>query len=98
MGVVVKPTSTGPLFRIKPLKTVSGDLRLLKIRLPDPTRPELGDADFTVRDFSTFKKSHLSRKGFRPIPRDFEMIELMEPGSDVRTYFSNPPLDEQLGL
>lgn len=29
---------------------------------------------------------------------DFYMIELMDPKFDVRAYFSNPPLDEQLNL
>lgn len=99
IGDVVKETPTGLLFWINPLKTVAGDLRLLKIRLPDVVRPELGDADFTILNFLGFKKKVLSKSEFKLIKReDFEMVELVDPEFDVRVYFSNPPLDEQFGV
>ena len=99
IGSVIKETPTGPLFRISPLETVSGVLKLLKIRIPDDTRPEMGDADFTVQNFPEFKKKYLPKKGFKLIKRgNFEMIELADTGFDVRAYFSNPPLDEQLRI
>lgn len=99
IGNMIKETPTGLLFQISPLKTVSGVLKLLKIRLPDVTRPELGDADFTVSNFSDFKKKYLSKDGFKLIKReDFEMVELTDPEFDVRAYFSNPPLDKQLNI
>jgi len=71
---------------------------LLKIRKPDPTRPELGDADFTVENYPEFKQRHLSKTGFSLIQKrkDFEMLELADPKFHVRAYFSNPPLDKQL--
>jgi hypothetical protein len=65
MGKIIKQTPTGPLFRIPQLDTVAGKLQLLKIRRPDITRTELGDADFTVSDYSEFKKKYLSQKGFQ---------------------------------
>jgi hypothetical protein len=99
IGKVVKETPTGLLFQIEPLQTISGVLKLLKIRLPDFTRPELGDADFTVSNFADFKKKYLSEDGFKLIERtDFEMVELMDSEFDVRVYFSNPPLDKQLSI
>ncbi|NQU78414.1 ATP-binding protein [Candidatus Woesearchaeota archaeon] len=99
MGELVKETPTGPLFHIEPLDTVSGELLLLKIRLPDKTRPERGDADFTVSNYPEFKRKHLPQDDFKLIQREnFEMIELVDEGFDVRAYFSNPPLDEQLNL
>jgi len=99
MGNVIKETPTGPLFQIQPLDTISGQLRLLKIRQPDKTRPELGDADFTVGNYQKFKKKHISKDFFKLIEREnFEMIELMDSGFDVRAYFSNPPLDKQLNI
>lgn len=99
IGKVVKETPTGLVFHIEPLQTVSGVLKLLKIRIPDPTRLELGDADFTVSNFSKFKKKYLFKPGFRLIERkDFVMIELVDPEFDVRVYFSNPPLDKQLNI
>lgn len=99
IGSVVKETPTGLLFHIEPLETISGALKLLKIRIPDPTRPELGDADFTVSNFSDFKKKYLAKEGFKLIKKEnFVMIELMDPEFDVRAYFSNPPLDVQLNI
>jgi len=99
IGNVIKETPTGLLFRIEPLPTISGILKLLKIRLPDPTRPERGDADFTVSDFPDFEKKYLPRSGFKLIKREkSKMVELMDTEFDVRAYFSNPPLDKQLGI
>ena len=99
IGKVIKETPTGLLFHIEPLKTISGVLKLLKIRIPDSTRPELGDADFTVPNFLEFKKKYLSKEGFKLIKRDdFVMIELIDSKFDVRVYFSNPPLDLQLNV
>ena len=99
IGSIVEETPTGPLFHIQPLSTVAGDLRLLKIRKPDATRPELGDADFTIGNYPEFKKRYLSKTGFKLIPREkFEMIELVDTRFNVRVYFSNPPLDKQLRI
>ena len=99
MGKIIKQTPTGPIFHISPLETVAGELKLLKIRKPDSTRKELGDADFTIPDYSEFKEKYLSQKGFKLIEReDFEMIELTDPKFHVRVYFSNPPLNEQLEI
>jgi hypothetical protein len=104
IGKVIEETPTGPLFHIKPLNTVAGKLQLLKIRRPDATRPELGDADFTVSNYPEFKKKYLTQKGFKLMfsnyttRKNFEMIELADPKFNVRAYFSNPPLDKQLGI
>ena len=99
IGKVIQETPTGLLFQIEPLETVSGILKLLKIRIPDPTRPERGDADFTISNFLEFEKKYLSKPGFKIMKKpDFYMIELIDSDFDVRAYFSNPPLDEQLNL
>ncbi len=99
LGRVIKETPTGPLFHIEPIETVSGHLKLLKIRVPDETRPERGDADFTVENYDEFSKENLSKRGFKLIKREnMEMIELMDEEFGVRAYFSHPPLDEQLGV
>jgi len=99
IGKVIQETPTGLLFQIEPLQTVSGTLRLLKIRIADPTRPERGDADFTISNFPKFEKKYLSKPGFKILKKpDFYMIELIDSDFDVRAYFSNPPLDKQLGI
>lgn len=99
-NAVLEETSTGPLFRIKDLDTIAGTLKLLKIRKYDDKHLDMGDADFTVSNYEEFKKECLKKpENFKLISGDgYEMIELMEEGNDVRTYFSNPPLDEELGI
>ncbi len=98
-GSIVKETTMGPVFKISPITTAAGDLGLVKIRRPDPKRPERGDADFTVSDYPHFKKTHLGRPGFSLITReDFEMIELIDPAFNVLAYYSHPTLTEVLGL
>ncbi len=99
IGKVIQETPSGFLFRITDLETISGTLKLLKIRIPDVTRPERGDADFTVTDFAKFEEKYLSKKRFKIMRKpDFYMIELMDPAFDVRVYFSNPPLDKTLKI
>lgn len=98
LGSVIKETPTGPLFQVS-IETSSGLLRLVKVRRPDPTRPERGDADFTLSDYEAFKRAHLGTSGFSLVERpQMEMIELVETGSDVRVYFSHPTLEVQFGL
>jgi|SRR3989344_1579797 len=99
LGKVVQETKMGPVFYIDPLDTVSGNLRLVKIRKPDSKRTERGDADFTVTDYPTFKKTYLNKPGFRLIERsNMEMIELIDPLFNALAYFSNPPLGKVLNL
>lgn len=99
LGKIVKETAMGPVFYIEPLKTNSGNLRIVKIRKPDTKRTERGDADFTVSDYETFKKTYLGQPGFRIIERpNMEMIELADPAFNVLAYFSNPPLGKVLNL
>jgi hypothetical protein len=99
LGKVLKETQNGPLLHIEPLETVAGKLQLLKIRAPDITRQERGDADFTISNYPEFKEKVLSKKGFKLIKREhMEMMELVDKEFNVRAYFSYPPLDEQLNL
>ncbi|MFA6096066.1 MAG: hypothetical protein WC788_00380 [Candidatus Paceibacterota bacterium] len=100
LGDVVEDNSTGPLYKFyKPLQTLAGPLWLLKVRKPDPARLERGDADFTLRDYNSFKEKYLKDdEHFKLIDRvNFEMIELKDSKFDVLSYFSNIPLTIQLG-
>ncbi len=99
IGTIIKETPMGPLFKITPITTIAGQLKLLKIRRPDSTRTELGDADFTVNQYSEFKKENSNKKEFKLIEREnMEMLELIDPKFNVRAYFSYPPLDQQLNI
>jgi len=99
LGSIVQETAMGPVFHIMPLATDCGDLRMLKIRRPDPKRREKGDADFTVADYESFKKTHLGQPGFNLIKRPkMEMIELIDPACNALAYFSHPTLGEILKI
>jgi len=101
IGKVVKETRSGQLFQVAPIETVAGKLQLVKVRKPDTTRQERGDADFTVGDYEAFKQECMGKPGFKLIenrPDIIEMIELMDPAFTVRAYFSKVPLDKGLGL
>lgn len=96
---IIEDTYSGPLFRLKDLETVAGMLKLLKVRRYDDKHLDLGDADFTVNNYEKFKDKYIDKPNFKLISGDgYEMLELMEEGNEVRTYFSNPPLDEELGI
>lgn len=98
-GSLVQVTKTGPVFVGPEIPTIAGPLRIIKIRKPDPTRPERGDADFAVADYPSFKARHLDSPGFTLIERDeFEMLELMDEAFNVRAYFSDPPVEEHSGI
>lgn len=98
-NTIIEETYSGPLFRIKDLKTISGILKLVKLRKYDKEHNELGDADFTIENYNEFKNFCSNKKEFNIISREnYEMIELMEQNTNVRVYFSNPPIDEELGI
>jgi len=99
LGSVVEDTAMGPVFHIAPLSTDAGMLPLLKVRRPDPKRTERGDADFTVTDYDTFKKTYLGKPGFNLIRRPkMEMIELIDPSFNILAYYSYPILADVLKL
>lgn len=99
LGTVVNETKTGPLFQITPLETTKWTVKLLKVRSPDKTRPERGDADFTIKNYAVFKDKYINQPWFRLIVRkNFEMIEIYDHNHDVRVYFSNPTLEKLLGI
>ena len=90
-----KPNSL--LFKISPIETVAGKLELLRVRQPDKTKPERGDADFIVRNYQSFKEKYLKESGFILIPRNnSEMIELSKERENIRVYFSAPELVNSL--
>jgi hypothetical protein len=78
-----------------PIKTEAGPLKVLKIRRPDPTRPQRGAPDFKVGEYEDFKKKYLMENGnfTLMLRKDFEMIELK--GIDVLVYFPSKLFNER---
>ncbi len=98
-GNMLVESETGQLFHLPAIKTVAGPLKIVKVRKPSKFHPELGDADFTVKSYPAFKRVHATKPGFKLMKRqDYEMIELMDQSFKVRAYFSNKPIDRELGI
>lgn len=99
MGTIAHDTKTGPVYIVSPIETVAGSLKIIKVRKPDQTRPERGDADFAIKNYKAFKTENIDKPGFKLIEREyFEMIELMDENYNVRAYFSNPPVEQHPGI
>lgn len=98
-SIIISDTYSGPLFKLEGIDTIAGRLKLLKIRKPDDKHLDLGDADFTVSNYDIFKEKYLNKSNFKLINgNDYEMIELMVNEYDVRCYFSNIPIDQELNI
>lgn len=92
-------SETGPLFHIPSIPTTAGPLKLVKIRIPIKSEREMGDADFTINDYFAFKKKVKQKPGFTMMKReDYELIELADPSFRAKAYFSNRPIDKELGI
>lgn len=99
LGKTVQDTSTGYTYQLnKPIKTVAGELKLVKIRKPDPVRKERGDTDFNT-NYPEFKEKYQNKTGFEFVKRDnHEMLRLSDPSFDVMVCFSNIPFVKTLNL
>ena len=99
IGTMVDETKTGPVFQLnQQISTSAGSAKVLKIRTPDVTKPQLGDVDFTT-DYPLFKQKYMNQKGFTLIVREkFEMLELNDEQSDVLVYFSSIPPSTLVGV
>lgn len=80
----------------EPFNTPAGHLKVLKIRRPDPTRPQRGAPDFRVKDYATFKQKYFlsgQNSNFALMVRKkYEMLELK--GTDVLVYFPSKVFNE----
>jgi hypothetical protein len=78
------PSETNNGFRFslnQPIQTIAGDISMIRIRKPDPERPQLGCADFEVEDYESFKTNELPKhpEHLKRIERtDYEMIEFYD--------------------
>jgi|SRR3989344_2403598 len=95
IGELAEQTKTGPVFKFNnPPDTIIGRPKVLKIRIPDNSRPERGDVDFNT-DYENFKKKYFDDKRFKLIKREnFEMLELKDPNFDALVYFSSTPASQ----
>jgi hypothetical protein len=100
-GRLVQNTPSGKTYLLREaIQTTAGPLRLLKVRKPDPARPERGDADFNT-DYQKFKSKYEGKLGFELLKRDnFEMLRLSDDnaGFDVLACFSSIPMSKDLGI
>ncbi|MBI4039239.1 hypothetical protein HY388_00220 [Candidatus Daviesbacteria bacterium] len=99
LGKIVEKTQSGFTYLLdKPIDTVSGPLRLIKIRKPDPKRNERGDVDFNT-DYTNFKEKYQNDPRFELVKQEtFEMFRLSDPDFNVMACFSGTPKSKSLGI
>lgn len=99
LGKIAERTQSGYTYLLdKPIETVAGPLRLVKIRKPDVQSTERGDVDFNT-DYKRFKEKYQDHLKFELVKRvTFEMLRLSDPDFDVMVCFSNIPKSKDLGI
>ena len=99
IGRVAEDTSSGFTYLLdKPINTVAGPLRLVKVRKPDIQRRERGDADFNT-DYTNFGEKYQNNSRLELVKRNtFEMLRLSDPNYDVMACFSNIPKSKNLDI
>jgi len=91
LGQIGKPYNynNGPRVELhEPIIVDDNQITYLRIRKPDPERPQVGCNDFET-DYESFKKDCLSDhpENLRLIKRpEYEMIEFYDPNFDVLAY------------
>lgn len=73
----------------QPIYLAHNKLELLRVRIPDPYRMQVGCCDFEVENYQNFKREFLSKNpnNLRLIERpEYEMIEFFDPDYDVLAY------------
>ena len=80
----------------EPIKTPYGSLKLVKVRLPDPSRSQRGAPDFKLLDYQKFKEKFIRSSGdfTLMLKEEYEMIEIK--GVDVLVYIPNKTLGERI--
>jgi hypothetical protein len=99
LGKIVERTPSGFTYLLdKPITIVAGPLRLVKIRKPDPQRPERGDADFNT-DYKKFKNRYQKDPKFELVKYNtFEMLRLSDADFDVMACFADIPKSKNLSI
>lgn len=81
--------NNGPRVELyEPIIADKNRIAYLRIRIPDPERPQVGCDDFET-EYESFKNKYLSkhRNNLRLIKRpEYEMIEFFDPDFDVLAY------------
>jgi len=99
LGKIVETTQSGFTYLLdKPINTISGSLRLVKIRKQNIQHTKRGDADFNT-NYTNFKKKYQNNSRFKLVKREtFEMLRLSDLNFDIMTCFSNIPKSKNLGI
>lgn len=99
LGSEICKSKTGPTYLLaKPIFTIFGNLKLVRVRIYDKHKKQKGAPDFKVKNYKKFKEKYLKKQCFYLIERPkYEMIELNIKNSNVLIYFPNETLSESLG-
>lgn len=82
--------NNGPFVKLhEPIQIGKDRIELLRIRRPDPDRPQVGCNDFEAPSYEEFKEEFLAKNpgNLRLVVRpEYEMIEFFDPDFDVLAY------------
>lgn len=99
LGKIVERTPKGNTYLLNnAIQTVSGPLRFVKVRMPDPLRSERGDADFNT-NYEEFNKKYKDDPRFELVERkNFKYLRYSNPDYNVMACFSDIPKSKVLGI
>lgn len=90
MGKVVRQHN-GPVYELAiPIKSEGYEVKILRIRQPDPATPQRGHVDFVVKNYEELKKEMFSKYpgNFGTLKRpEHELLGLKDPAFNVKVYF-----------
>ncbi len=91
----VESEHNGLYIRLRePIQLPHNKLNLLRVRMPDPYRMQVGCNDFNVGNYMEFKETFLPThpQNLRLVVRpEYEMIEFFDPDYDVLAYTVSDP-------
>lgn len=96
-GRLVRIASTGTVFQLrKPFQTPQGQIPLVRIRIYDPSKIQIGYVDYRIDDYQIFRKKYLL-SNIVTATHNAEGVEmLMVENKDVIIYFPESPLGKTI--
>lgn len=93
VGDPIRIVPTGTVFQLrKPLVTPQGRIPLVRIRIYDPLKTQMGYIDYQIDNYQTFREKYLSLNTVI-ITHNAEGVEmLMAENKDIIIYFPEVPI------
>lgn len=96
-GEPVRVVPTGTVFKLRePLETPHGIVGMVRIRIFDPSKSQLGYVDYALENYGEFKEKYLT-SGVVNITHSADGVEMLTlENEEVIIYFPETPLGKSL--